>query len=118
MVTHREAWRTQAGGTMRMAVVGQTVLTAGADTKARCLDLATGTVKWVSGTGSSPLGIGTCGANFYVSAFQLRRFDSGSGQLTGEAGTGRAEGGFVSHVASDGSRIFVSGTSGVAAFRC
>lgn len=118
MVSHQEVWRTPVGGTMHMAVVDQTVLTAGVDTKARGLDLATGTVKWTAATGSSAFGIGTCGGSFYVSAFQLRRYDVATGQITGEAQVGSMEGGFVTHVASDGASVFVAGTSGVTSFRC
>ena len=101
---------------MRCARV--TFLTASFDTRAVGVDLATGAARWASGTGSSPIGIGTCGNSLYVSAFQLRRFDASSGQLTGNASLGPADGGWVSNVASDGVNVYVAGTAGVAAYRC
>jgi outer membrane protein assembly factor BamB len=118
MVSHQEAWRTPVGGTERMAMVGQTVLTAGVDTRARALDLATGAVKWTAETGSSAFGLGKCAGSLFVSAFHLRRYDIGTGQITGESQLGTVDGGFVTHVASDGASVFVAGTSGVAAYRC
>lgn len=118
MMSHQEVWRTAVGGTERMALVGQTVLTAGVDAKARALDLATGALKWTAETGSSAFGLGTCGASLYVTAFHLRRYDAATGAITGESQVGSMDGGFVTHVASDGTRVFVAGTSGVAAYRC
>jgi outer membrane protein assembly factor BamB len=118
MLTHHEVWRASGGGSVGLAVVGQTLLSAGFDHTARGIDLATGAVKWTTDTGSSAFGIGTCGNNFYVSAFQLRRYDVASGQLTGKASLGVTDGGWVSYVANDGGNVYVAGTAGVAAYRC
>jgi hypothetical protein len=79
---------------------------------------ATGALQWTGPTGSSAFGIGACGGNLYVTAFALRRFDGTSGALTGEAQLGSLNGGFVTHVASDGTKVYVAGTSGVAAYIC
>ncbi len=117
VVTHREAWRTPAGGPDGTYVVGQTVFVAGVDHQARALDLATGSVKWTADTEGSDLGYGSCGANFMVSAFVLRRFDGATGKITGRSGLGGA-GGFVSYIATDGTRGYVTGTNGVFAFPC
>jgi len=118
MVTHQEVWRAPGNGSVGLAVVGQTLLTAGFDPNARGLDLASGVAKWSAGTGSSAFGVGTCGNSFYVSAFQLRRYDVSSGQMTGKASLGSAEGGWESFVASDGTNVYVAGTAGIAAYRC
>lgn len=118
MVSHQEVWRTQVGGAVQVAVVGQTVLTAGIDTKARGLDLATGAVKWSATTDSSPFGLGTCGNNLYVSSFNLFRYDITSGAVTGNATLGSPDGGWVSNIASDGAKVYVVGTAGVAAYKC
>lgn len=117
MVTHKEAWRTAVGGAAGLFVVGQRAFVAGADHQARALDLATGAVKWTTDTGSSDLGYGACGANFMVSAFVLRRFDGDTGKITGESNVGGAAG-FVSYIASDGARGYVTATNGVFAFAC
>jgi hypothetical protein len=87
------------------------------DTKARAVDVQTGLVRWTASTGSSGIGIGTCGTNAYATAFLLRRFDGATGALTGESGAG-GSGGFISNVVSDGTRIYLTGTVGVAAFWC
>jgi outer membrane protein assembly factor BamB len=118
VTSHQEVWRTAAGGTVDVVVVGSRIFTAGADTKVRGLDLATGAVQWTGPTGSSAFGIGTCGGNVYVTAFALRRFDGTSGAMTGEAQLGSLNGGFVTHVASDGTKVYVAGTAGVAAYLC
>jgi outer membrane protein assembly factor BamB len=118
VTSQREAWRTSAGGAVRAVLIGSTIYTAGWDTNARAIDLASGTVKWSAPTGSSAFGIGTCGGSLFVSAFHLRRYDLTSGEITGEARVGGMDGGFVTHVASDGTRVYVAGTSGVAAFAC
>jgi outer membrane protein assembly factor BamB len=118
VVSHQEVWRTPVGGAVRAVLVGSTLYTAGSDANARALDLSTGVVKWSAPTGSSAFGIGTCNGNFYVSAFHLRRYDPASGQITGEASVGPADGGFVTHVANDGAKAYVAGTGGVAAFPC
>lgn len=117
VTTHKEAWRTAAGGPDGVFVVGQTVFVAGTDHFARALDLATGAIKWTSDTGSSDLGYGACGANFMVSAFILRRFDGATGALTGQSGVGGATG-FVSYVATDGTRGYLTASNGVFAFAC
>ena len=117
VVSHREVWRTPVGGSIGVVLVGGTLLTASVDHQARALDPATGTVKWRTETGSSALGVGACGGQLWVSALSLRRYDSASGQITGESGAGGA-GGFVTHLAGDGSRIYLTGTSGVSAFAC
>jgi outer membrane protein assembly factor BamB len=117
MVTHLEVWRTPAGGPAGVFVVGQTVFVAGSDHQARAIDLTTGAVKWTMDTGSSDLGYGACGASFMVSAFVLRRFDGSTGKITGESNVGGAAG-FVSYVATDGARGYVTATNGVFAFAC
>jgi outer membrane protein assembly factor BamB len=118
VTTHREAWRTGVGGTVDVVVVGQSAFTAGADTRARALDVTTGVVRWTGPTGSSAFGLGVCGGNVYVTAFMLRRFDGTSGEVTGDAQLGSMNGGFVTHVASDGTKVYVAGTGGVAAYMC
>lgn len=118
VATRREAWRTAAGGSVRIAVVGQTAFTAGFDQKARGIDVTSGAVKWTGATGSSALGLGACGGNAYVTAFLLRRFDGTTGAITGEGRAGSGDVGFVTNVASDGARVYVSGTTGVFAYRC
>jgi outer membrane protein assembly factor BamB len=118
VTSHQEVWRTPVGGAVGTVLVGSTLYTAGSDANARALDLTTGTVRWSAATGSSAFGIGTCNGNFYVSAFHLRRYDPASGQITGEASVGPADGGFVSHVAADGTRVYAVGTGGTAAFLC
>lgn len=118
VVTHQEVWRTAVGGTIGIRLVGQTLFTASSDTKARALDLGTGRIQWSQDTGSSGFGLGVCGNNLYVSAFHVRRYDGATGEITGEASVGTSNGGFVTHPVSDGTRIFVAGTSGVAAFAC
>jgi len=115
--THREVWRTEVGGPVGVEVVGEVLYTAGVDHTARALDVTTGAIKWAMDTGSSAIGIGGCSGGFWVSAIKLRRFDDATGRITGESTAGGA-GGFVSYVASDGTRIYVSGTSGVTAFMC
>ena len=117
VTTHKEAWRTPAGGPFGVFVVGQTAFVSGADHQARAIDVATGAVKWTSETGSSDLGYGACGANFMVSAFILRRFDGATGTLTGQSSVG-GNPGFVSYIATDGARGYVTGANGVFAFPC
>jgi outer membrane protein assembly factor BamB len=115
--THAELWRTDAGGTIGMSLVGSNVIAAGTDTKARAIDVATGTVKWAAETGSSSFGQGACGNSFFVSVNDLRRYDAVTGAITGEAGRS-AYGGFFSHVASDGIRAYAVAGNGTFAFNC
>ena len=110
-------WSTDVGATVRAVVIGDRVLAAGSDTKARALDLRTGVVKWTGSTGSSSFGVGACRGNLFVSAFDLRRFDGATGALTGNADRG-VYGGFISHIASDGTRAFAVSSNGVFAFAC
>ena len=115
--SHAERWRVDVGGANRAFVIGSTVLAAGATTKARGIDLETGVVKWVAETGSSPLGAGVCGNSFFVSAIDLRRFDMGTGALTGVANRA-SSGGFFSYVAGDGTRAYAIGGNGAYSFGC
>ena len=117
VVTHKEAWRTPVGGPVGAYVIGQTVFVAGTDHQARAIDLATGTVKWTSDTGSSPSGYGACGSSFMVSAFILRRFDGTTGKPTGQSSAG-GDPGFASYIATDGARGYVTASNGVFAFSC
>jgi hypothetical protein len=105
------------GGANRVFVVGTTVLAAGATTKARGIDLETGAVRWIAETGSSPLGSGVCGNSFFVSAFQLRRYDVASGTITGQADRDTYDS-FFSNVASDGQRVYAVAGRGTFAFDC
>jgi outer membrane protein assembly factor BamB len=115
--TQTERWRVDVGGANRAFVVGSTVLAAGATTKARGIDLATGTVKWTAETESSPLGAGVCGNSFFVSAFHLHRFDVATGALTGQADRNTYKD-FFSNVASDGIHAYAVAGNGTFAFRC
>jgi outer membrane protein assembly factor BamB len=117
VVTRTEKWRTPVGGPDGAFVVGQSVFVAGTVPRARALDLATGTIKWTSETGSTGFGYGACGRNFMVAAGKLLRFDGATGQTTGESGIGGG-GGFNSYVATDGTRGYVTGSNGVFAFPC
>jgi outer membrane protein assembly factor BamB len=117
MSTHKEVWRTPAGGPFGVYVVGQTAFVSGADHQARAIDISTGAVRWTSDTGSSDLGYGACGSNFMVSSFLLRRFDGATGALTGKSGVG-GNPGFVSYIATDGARGYVTASNGVFAFAC
>ena len=117
VVSQREIWRTPVGGSVGVVAAGGLLLTASTDHQARALDPATGAVKWSTETGSSAFGVGACGGQLWVSAFSLRRYDAASGRIAGESGSGGA-GGFVTHLASDGTRIYLTGTSGVSAFAC
>jgi outer membrane protein assembly factor BamB len=115
--TQQEIWRADVVGTVRAAIVGSTVLAAGADNKARAVDLSTGAVKWTAETGSGSFGVGACGNSFFVSAGNLRRYDVGTGAITGE--TSQASyGAFVSNVTSDGARAYVVAFGGTLAFEC
>jgi outer membrane protein assembly factor BamB len=115
--THQEVWRTDVVGTIRAAIVRSTVLAAGADNKARGLDLATGAVKWETDTGSGSFGVGACGNSFFVSAVDLRRFDAATGAMTGEASR-QTYGAFVTNVATDGAQAYVVAYGGTLAFAC
>lgn len=115
--THAEAWRRSVGGPMGVVAIGDVLYTAGVDHTARALDVATGAVKWSMDTGSSAIGVGACAGSFWVTALTVRRFNGATGAVTGESNAGGA-GGFVSHLANDGARVYVSGTSGVTAFAC
>ena len=115
--THLELWTTIVGGTGRGIIDGQQIFTAGFDTKARALDLRTGVVKWTGSTGSSAFGLGVCGSNLFVSAFDLRRYDGATGAISGNADRG-VYGAFTSHITSDGTRAFAVSWNGVFAFAC
>lgn len=115
--THLESWRADIGGASRVIVIGSNILAAGADTKARAIDLVTGTLRWSAPTGSSSLGVGACGNSFFVSVFELRRYDAGTGAMTGEASRD-AYGGFFSEIASDGTRAYAVAGKGTFAFGC
>jgi outer membrane protein assembly factor BamB len=112
------AWRTFAGGVDRLVARTSVVYSAGVDHQARAFDLVTGAVRWSQDTGSSAFGVGVCGNSLLVSAFELRRFDLASGQSTGQAASANHDGGFVTNIVSDGTRAYVSGTSGVYAYWC
>lgn len=115
--THAELWRTDAGGSIRVSLVGSNVIAAGTDTKARAIDVGTGAVKWVAETGSSSFGQGACANSFFVSANELRRYDAVTGAITGVADR-TVYGGFFSHVAGDGTRAYVIAGKGTFAFSC
>ena len=115
--THGELWRADVVGTIRAAVIGSSVFAAGADTKARAIDLETGQVKWTAETGSGSFGVGACGSSFFVSAFDLRRYDAATGAITGQTNRS-AHGEFISNVASDGTRAYAVSDRGVFAFAC
>jgi outer membrane protein assembly factor BamB len=115
--THGELWRADVGGASRAVIIGSTIFAAGADTKARAIDLATGALKWTGETGSSSFGVGACGNSFFASAFLLRRYDAATGAITGEADR-IASGGFFSNVASDGAHAYAVAGNGTFAFDC
>lgn len=114
IASRSEVWRTAVGAATHVSLSGAMLYTGG-NRNAMGLDLATGTVRWSRETGSSSFGTGICGNSFISSAFALRRFDLLTGTPTGQTAS---EPGFVSHVASDGQRGYVTSEQGTVAFKC
>lgn len=112
--THQLAWQSPVGGAVGMVRIGNVIVSAGVDAQVHAVDIATGTSLWTGPTGSSAFGAGACGGSAFASSILLRRFDLGTGVVTGEISGGN----WISQIATDGTRAFVAGSAGSLAVLC
>ncbi|MGI8546966.1 MAG: PQQ-binding-like beta-propeller repeat protein [Gemmatimonadaceae bacterium] len=117
-----EKWRVKspgqgAGPTIPSVVSDGRVYTATGGGYAYAIDAVTGRVVWQQQTKTLGLGVGMCRGSVYLNTTVLERRDANSGSQLGTANP-KSGLGFTSDVISDGTRVFVTGVTGVTAVLC
>ena len=118
-MTGTEAWRVTAVGNgfgplAPATLSGNDVFSASEDTYLYDIAASSGQIVWKKGTGSSLDGVAFCGGSVWGMNGQLERHNASDGALTATFNPG----GLTSNLATDGTRIFVTGYGGVYAIAC
>lgn len=117
--TQQVAWsyHLRTNGPKRVVLRDNVLYVAGADGSATALDAA-GLVRWRREGFGSAAGGETCASAFYLNDDRLQGLDISTGQLTGRAETGSYDRVFTSELATDGTRVYLTGGDGVYAITC
>lgn len=118
--TGKEAWRIPATGngfgSKAPAVLnGDHAYIASNDTYVYDFSASTGQLFWKTSAGGSLRGVTFCGGSVWVMSGQLERRSATDGSLTGAFNPGTQ---LTSNLATDGSRVYVTGYDGVYAVAC
>jgi len=121
--TGQEVWRVQAdpgffGPATSPVVVGNTVYVASNDTFIWAVDLQTGTLRWRTKSPGSYHGTAVCGGKVFGNNFAIDILDQVTGKLLRTVLTLRGSEFPDSQFATDGERVYVTGTVAAYALAC
>lgn len=118
--TGKEAWRVAATGNgfgphAPAVLNGDHAYVASRDSYTYDVSASTGQLFWKASSGGSLGGVTFCGGSVWVMSGQLERRSATDGSLTGAFNPGTN---LTSNLATDGSRVYVTGYDGVYAISC
>ena len=118
----KEVWRlprSTNGSLTPPVVINDDVFLGSADTYLYDIDLTSGSVKWKQTPGGSIGGTTYCAGQVFIQADMIQRRDpQRGGAYTGYVNYVPGKGPFTSNLASDGTRVYVTGEDGVYAINC
>lgn len=119
-VTHQPAWQRPlpGNGPLPSLLSGTTFYVGGSAGAVFAIDAATGAVRWRQENGSFISGLAVCGTSLMVNNFDIRALALTTGapsRTVGPTGQGNI---FTSNLASDGARVYVTGSDGITAVDC